>query len=190
MAFTGFTRETLYTPVPNSLLGEVLEQIQDLAELKVTLRGLWLLNRKQVPLRALSLDEFLGDRSLVNGLQQPDKDGAEEVRRGLRLAVGRGTFLTHKSETAGVLVPPEQRRGTPFAGPVEGIFCAAFPAPARRCGARPGGPRREAKHLRALRRQHRHTFAYSGRRTERSRGTLSLELDQRGVPDRGTDKQA
>jgi DnaD/phage-associated family protein len=103
MAFTGFTRETLYTPVPNSLLGEVLEQIQDLAELKVTLRGLWLLNRKQAPLRALSLDEFLGDRSLVNGLQQPDKDGAEEVRRGLRLAVGRGTFLTHKSETAGVL---------------------------------------------------------------------------------------
>ena len=103
MAFDGFTRETLYTPVPNFLLGEVLEQIQDLAELKVTLRGLWLLHRKQGPLRALSLGEFLSDRSLVNGLQQPGRDGAEEARRGLRLAVRRGTFLAHESETAGLL---------------------------------------------------------------------------------------
>ncbi len=99
----GFTRETLYTPVPNSLLGETLEQVQDLAELKVTLRGLWLLHRKQGPFRALSLEEFLSDQSLLNGLEQPGKDGAEEAKRGLRLAVRRGTFLSHETDTGMVL---------------------------------------------------------------------------------------
>ena len=47
MVFTGFRPGTLYTPVPNPVFGPLLEQIQDLAELKVTLRGLWLLHRKR-----------------------------------------------------------------------------------------------------------------------------------------------
>jgi len=46
-AFSGFTGKTLYTPVPNPVFGPILEQIQDLAELKVTLRGLWLFHRKR-----------------------------------------------------------------------------------------------------------------------------------------------
>ena len=40
MQFAGFPPGTRYTPVPDPLLGPLLEQIQDLAELKVTLRGL------------------------------------------------------------------------------------------------------------------------------------------------------
>ena len=46
-AFTGFTHDTLYTPVPNPFFGPLLEEIQDQAELKVTLRALWLLHRKR-----------------------------------------------------------------------------------------------------------------------------------------------
>lgn len=99
---TGYTRETLYTPVPNSLLGETLEQIVDLAELKATLRGYWLLHRKRGPMRAVSLNEFLADTALVNGLAHLG-DGEEQVRRGLRLAVARGTFVTIESPTAGRL---------------------------------------------------------------------------------------
>ena len=95
-AFSGFTSSTLYTPVPNPVFGPILEQIQDLAELKVTLRGLWLFHRKRGALKAVSLDEFLADRSLLRGLRSEGKDAGEEVRRGLRLAVTRGTFLTHQ----------------------------------------------------------------------------------------------
>ncbi|PKB71579.1 MAG: hypothetical protein BZY87_04845 [SAR202 cluster bacterium Io17-Chloro-G6] len=95
-AFQGFTGSTLYTPVPNPVFGPILERIQDMAELKVTLRGLWLFHRKRGSHRAVSLDEFLADRSLLKGLKSEGKDSEEEIRRGLRLAVTRGTFLTHK----------------------------------------------------------------------------------------------
>ena len=96
MAFAGFPRGTLYTPVPNPLLGPLLEQIQDLAELKVTLRSLWLLHRKRSSPRALALQELLAERTLARGLSGPAKDAGEEIRRGLRLAVARGTLLVYR----------------------------------------------------------------------------------------------
>jgi len=95
--FDGFTGKTLYTPVPNPVFGPILEQIQDLAELKVTLRGLWLFHRKRGAVRSVSLDEFLADRSLIKGLKPKGEASSEEaIRHGLRLAVTRKTFLTHQ----------------------------------------------------------------------------------------------
>ncbi|MCH7738378.1 MAG: DnaD domain protein [Chloroflexi bacterium] len=106
-AFSGFTGKTLYTPVPNPVFGPILEQVQDLAELKVTLRGLWLFHRKRGAPRAVSLDEFLADRSLIKGLKfegpEGNKSSEEAIRRGLRLAVTRGTFLTHQLEGTGTV---------------------------------------------------------------------------------------
>ena len=103
-AFAGFTGKTLYTPVPNPVFGPILEQIQDISELKVTLRGLWLFHRKRGALRAVSLDEFLADRSLIKGLKAKGEESSEEaIRQGLRLAVTRGTFLTHQLEGTGTI---------------------------------------------------------------------------------------
>ena len=96
MQFAGFSPGTRYTPVPDPLLGPLLEEIQDLAELKVTLRGLWLLHRKRGFPRSLSLAELLNDRVLIRGLSVPGGDPREEVRRGLRLAVARQTFLLYQ----------------------------------------------------------------------------------------------
>ena len=105
MAFGGFPRDTLYTPTPDPFFGPLLEEIQDLAELKVTLRGLWLLHHKRQGPRAVLLDEFLADPTLLRGLRTgTDSSEAEfggaaaEIRRGLRLAVRRGVFLTHGSQ--------------------------------------------------------------------------------------------
>ena len=117
-AFSGFTSSTLYTPVPNPLFGSILEQIQDLAELKVTLRGLWLFHRKRTH-RAVSLDEFLADRSLLKGLRSDGKEAEEEIRRGLRLAVNRGTFLTHRldgGQSVFLLNTEAGRRERPLSG--------------------------------------------------------------------------
>lgn len=127
MAFDGFPRDTLYTPAPDPLFGPLLEEIHDIAELKVTLRGLWLLRHKRQSVRAVSLDEFLSDTTLLRGLRPltspgraqadshesgrrfqplPPTEGegqgegeaaAEEIRRGLRLAVRRGVFLAHEA---------------------------------------------------------------------------------------------
>ena len=99
MVFSGFPRETLYTPTPDPFFGPLLEEIQDLAELKVTLRGIWLLHHKRQGARTVPLDEFLTDTVLLRGLEpEGSADGAvEEIRRGLRLAVRRGVFLVHGS---------------------------------------------------------------------------------------------
>lgn len=112
MAFFGFPRDTLYTPTPDPLFGPLLEEIHDIAELKVTLRGLWLLHHKRQSLRVVSLDEFLSDTALLRGLRPSTDaspstiseqagaepgDAAEEIRRGLRLAVRRGVFLAHEA---------------------------------------------------------------------------------------------
>ena len=98
MAANGFGRGTLYTPVPNPLLGSILEEIQDLAELKVTLRVIWMLHRKKGPLKAVTISELAGDRSLLRGLGGGGKDPESEVRRGLGLAMGRGTFVARGQE--------------------------------------------------------------------------------------------
>ena len=102
--FSGFTGKTLYTPVPNPVFGPILEQIQDLAELKVTLRGLWLFHRKRGNLRAVTLGEFLADRSLIKGLESHNTESSEEaIRHGLRLAVTHKTFLTHELAGTGTI---------------------------------------------------------------------------------------
>jgi DNA replication protein len=93
MEFSGFTRGTLYTPVPDPMFGSLLQQIQDLAELKVTLRGIWLLHRKRGSLRIVSLDEFINDRVLLRSFEVHGAEPGEEIRRGLGLAVARQTFL-------------------------------------------------------------------------------------------------
>ena len=108
MAFAGFPRDTLYTPTPDPLFGPLLEDISDMAELKVTLRGLWLLHHKRQSVRAIALDEFLADDTLLRALRpagepeaatphQDSAGAAEEIRRGLRLAVRRGIFLAHEA---------------------------------------------------------------------------------------------
>ena len=75
MAFAGFPRDTLYTPTPDPLFGPLLEEIHDIAELKVTLRGLWLLHHKRQPLRVIALDEFLADTALLRGLRPSTSSG-------------------------------------------------------------------------------------------------------------------
>ena len=98
MSFSGFGRGILYTPVPNPLFGPLLEQIQDLAELKVTLRCMWLLHRKRGRPPVAHLNEFLNDPALLRGLKGLGKVPREEIRRGLELAVARGSLLMHRPD--------------------------------------------------------------------------------------------
>lgn len=94
--FAGFPRDAAYIPTPAPLFGPLLEQIDDLSELKVTLRGLWLLQQRRSGPRVIPLAEFLADRTLLRGLAGDGVDAAGEIRRGLRLAVRRGTWLLYR----------------------------------------------------------------------------------------------
>jgi hypothetical protein len=95
--FAGFPPGVRATPIPDPVLGVLLEQIDDLAELKVTLRGFWLANQKKGALRAVSQDEFLNDKVLVEGLKGICQSSQEAIQRGLALAVRRRTFLVFPS---------------------------------------------------------------------------------------------
>ena len=94
MKFSGFPRGTRYTPVPNPLLGPLLEVIEDPAELKCTLRSLWLLHQKKGYPRFVTEGELLSDRVLLIGLKGLDASTQKAIRRGMNKAVDRGTFLS------------------------------------------------------------------------------------------------
>jgi DNA replication protein len=89
--FKGFTDSETFTQVPDSLFHQLLKEIDDAAELKVTLYFLWRVEHMDSPFRALSKMDF--DVKEL-GL------GAEEIKLGLEKAVKRGSLLTVKKEAA------------------------------------------------------------------------------------------
>ena len=56
--------------------------------------------RRREP-RVIPLAEFLADRTLLRGLAGDGLDAAAEIRRGLRLAVRRGTWLLYRGNNSG-----------------------------------------------------------------------------------------
>jgi DnaD/phage-associated family protein len=95
-AFTGFpSGKNPYVPVPEIFFTVLLPEIEDTAELKVTLHLFWLLAQKQGNPRCVSERELMSDRALLRGLrrQGDPRPGEERLRQGLELAVARGTLL-------------------------------------------------------------------------------------------------
>ena len=101
MGFAGFPRRVRYTPVPNPVFGPLLEQIDDLAELKCTLRVIWLLHQKRGYPRFVTLAELLADRTLVKALAHERSPDPVQVEGALDRAVERGSLLTGVSQRAG-----------------------------------------------------------------------------------------
>ena len=102
MAFTGFPRNVRYTPVPNPLFGRLLEQIDDLDELKCTLRIIWLVHQKKGYPRFVYLREMTSDPTLVRTLSGGSEEAADRVGSALQKAVERGTLVTGTVTQEGV----------------------------------------------------------------------------------------
>ena len=70
--FSGFpTGKTRYTPVPNQFFSELLPQIDDLDELKLTLYCFWRLNLKAGRIFHIRLRELEQDKELLSSFQHP-----------------------------------------------------------------------------------------------------------------------
>ena len=82
--FKGFTDSETFSVLPDTFFHQLLKQIEDVAELKVTLYLIWRIEHMEDPFRALSKRDF--DVKAL-GL------GAEEIASGLDKAVKRGTLL-------------------------------------------------------------------------------------------------
>ncbi len=80
--------------LPNLLFSELLPNIDDLNELKVTLHLFWLLSHKKGYPHCIPLTELLGDGTLLRGLKRSEESPEDALRAALTRAVARGTLLT------------------------------------------------------------------------------------------------
>jgi DnaD/phage-associated family protein len=98
--FSGFPAgKTRTTPVPNLFFSELLPQIDDLDELKLTLYCFWRLALKEGQLRHMRLSELQQDEALLASFQKPGEDALGQA---LESACARGTLLHVEVEsTAG-----------------------------------------------------------------------------------------
>jgi DnaD/phage-associated family protein len=87
--FKGFTPgKTQLTSIPAQFFSELLPQIDDLGELKVTLYAMWALEQMEGEFRYLRFEDFLEDETFMAGMTS-----REALEKALDRAVKRGTLL-------------------------------------------------------------------------------------------------
>ena len=94
MGFDGFPPGKINTTrIPTLFFKELLPQIDDLNELKVTLYALWQITRLEGEVRFLKEEDFIGDPIFMEGMGASTAAQQRAIRAGLELAVNRGTLL-------------------------------------------------------------------------------------------------
>ena len=92
--FSGFPSGRLnFTAIPDLFFSQALPSIDSLAELKVTLHVLWRVQLKKGSTQYATLQELLGDGTLLRGLQGLAQSPEDALRFGLAQALARGTLL-------------------------------------------------------------------------------------------------
>ncbi|HIM90888.1 MAG TPA: DnaD domain protein [Dehalococcoidia bacterium] len=99
--YKGFPRKVRYLPVPAPLLESLLEEIDDLAELKCTLRVIAMLHVKKGHPRFVTLGELQADRTLTRSLGQDGDSASQSIEQGMAKAVRRGTIAVASVEESG-----------------------------------------------------------------------------------------
>src|SRR5438045_4120122 len=94
--FVGFpSGKNPYVPVPEVFFTVLLPEIEDSAELKVTLHLFWLLAQKKGNPRCVSGNDLRADHVLLRSLKRrgDPRPPEERLRQGLEQALARGTLL-------------------------------------------------------------------------------------------------
>ena len=94
--FKGFTEQETFTPVPDSFLRRLLNEINAADELKVTLYFFWRIEHMEGRSRSLTRADLVADADFLAGL------GEAALDAGLEKAVGRGTLLRVEAGVGGV----------------------------------------------------------------------------------------
>lgn len=100
--FKGFTESETFTQLPNTFFHQLLSEIDDAAELKITLYAIWRIQNMDGPFRGLRESDF-GEAEL--GLS------TDEIRSGIERATQRGSILQtqHEAEVSYFLNSPRGR---------------------------------------------------------------------------------
>ena len=100
--FVGFPdQKMLAVVVPDLFFVDLLPQIDDLAELKLTVYFFWLLNEKDGPLRFVRGDDLRCDETLLNGLilESDLRSPLDVLEDALERAVARNTLIRMEVDT-------------------------------------------------------------------------------------------
>ncbi|HTX91412.1 MAG TPA: DnaD domain protein [Anaerolineales bacterium] len=93
--FTGFTDQETFTQVPETFFRQLLNEIEDADELKVTLYFFWRIEHMEGRFRSLCRSELVEDKAFLAGL------GDAALDSGLEKAIRRGTLLLVKNDEGG-----------------------------------------------------------------------------------------
>ena len=102
--FAGFPDNSRFTPVPNLLFGQVLEEIDDPLALRCFLRVLWLHSQKKGYPRFLTQGELLSDRTLARVVSASGESIEAALEAALENTVKFGLLLRLRVESASGLV--------------------------------------------------------------------------------------
>jgi DNA replication protein len=92
--FKGFPEgKVRQTPIPEPFFSELLAEIDDLAELKLTVYVFWRLNRTEGVFRYLLRDDIKGDARFMSGLGDDTRQAEAALDAALEKALSRGTLL-------------------------------------------------------------------------------------------------
>lgn len=98
-AFKGFPEgKVRQTPIPEPLFSELLVEIDDLAEFKLTLYIFWRLNRMEGVFRYLRREDFAGDPRFMQGLSANPAEAEAALDAALEKTVLRGVLLRAVAE--------------------------------------------------------------------------------------------
>ena len=93
--FQGFSDKETFTQLPDSFFHQLLNEIEDADEMKVTLYMLWRMAHMESRARSLCVSEIKADKAFMSGFD----DG--QLGSGLEKAVKRGSLLRVDNEEGG-----------------------------------------------------------------------------------------
>jgi len=93
--FQGFSDKETFTQLPDPFFHQLLNEIEDLAELKVTVYVLWRFAHMESRSRSLRVSEIQADQAFMAGLENG------QLEAGLEKAVQRGSLLRVDNEAGG-----------------------------------------------------------------------------------------
>ncbi len=91
--FKGFPAKMQLTPIPKLFFSSLLPQIDDMAELKITLHIFWSIYGKRGYPRFSTYRELMSNKSLMSSLREGEKPFDEVLRNALEMALKRETIL-------------------------------------------------------------------------------------------------
>ena len=101
MTFEGLPAKVSFDRIPSSFFSELLPQIDDLGELKLTLYFLWRLDRMEGDFRYLTEADIFADSQFLAGMADSPEAGAPALKESLTRCVNRGTLLKAEIQQQG-----------------------------------------------------------------------------------------